>query len=58
MNARDFAGPGEKKEMEDALTAQREESKKELAAATNSAAARKRGYADQLAALAQVMGGE
>ena len=58
MNARDFAGPGEKKELEDALAAQREESKKELAAATNSAAARERGYADQLAALAQAMGGE
>ena len=58
MNARDFAGPGEKKELEDALAAQREESKKELAAATDSAAAREREYADQLAALAQVMGGE
>ena len=58
MNARNFAGSGEKKELEDALVAQREESKKELAAATNSAAARERGYADQLAALAQVMGGE
>ena len=53
-----FAGPGEKKELEDALAAQCAESKKELAAATNSAAARERGYADQLAALAQAMGGE
>ena len=53
-----FAKPGEKKELEDTLAAQREESKKELAAAANSAAARERGYADQLAALAQAMGGE
>ena len=58
MNARDFAGPGEKKELEDALAAQREESKKELAAATNSAATRERGYADQLVVLAQAKGGE
>ena len=50
--------PGEKKELEDTLAAQREESKKELDAAMNSAATRERGYADQLAALAQAMGGE
>ena len=55
---RDFAGPGEKKELEEALAAQRAESKKELDAAMNSAATRERGYADQLAALAQAMGGE
>jgi hypothetical protein len=53
-----FAEPGEKKELDDALAAQREESKKELAAAIDSAAARERGYADQLAALAQAMGGK
>jgi len=53
-----FAEPGEKKELEDTLAAQREESKKEMAAAANSAAARERGYADQLAALAQAMGGK
>ena len=51
-----LAEPGEKKELEDALAAQLEESKKELAAATNSAAERERGYADQLSALAQAMG--
>ena len=50
--------PGEKKELEDTLAAHREESKKELATAANSAAARERGYADQLAALAQAMGGK
>ena len=47
-----------KKELEEALAAQRAESKKELDAATDSATARERGYADQLAALAQVVGGE
>ena len=54
----DFAESGEKKELENALAAHREESKKELDAAANSTAARKRGYADQLAALAQAMGGK
>ena len=38
--------PGEKKELEDTLAAQREESKKELDTAMNSAATRERGYAD------------
>ena len=46
------------KELEEALAAQRAESKKELDAATNSAAARERGYAEQLAELTQVVGGE
>ena len=58
MNCTRFAASGEKKELEDALAAQRAESKKELDAATSSAAARERGYSDQLAVLAQVMGGE
>jgi len=60
-----FATSGEKtaaesrvKELEEALAAQRAESKKELDAATKSAAMRERGYAEQLAELAQVMGGE
>jgi len=44
--------------LDDALAAQRKESEKELAAAIDSAAARERGYADQLAALAQAMGGK
>jgi len=44
--------------LEEALAVQREESKKELAPAANSAAARERGYANQPAALAQAMGGE
>ena len=47
-----------KKELEEALAAQRAESKKELDAATDSATARERRYADQLAALAQAVGGE
>jgi hypothetical protein len=55
---RDFAVSGEKKELEDALAAQRAESKKELDTASSSAAARERGYADQLVALAQAMGGK
>ena len=57
MNCTRFAASGEKKELEDALAAQRAESK-ELDDASSSAAAHERGYADQLAALAQAMGGE
>ena len=60
-----FATSGEKtaaeshiKELEEALATQLAESKKELDAATNSATTRERGYAEQLAKLAQVMGGE
>jgi hypothetical protein len=53
-----YAASGEKKELETALAAQRSESKKELEAASRSAAAREREYAGQLAALAQSIGGE
>ena len=65
INCMRFATSGEKtsaesraKELEEALVTQRAESKKELDAATNSATARERGYAEQLAEFAQVMGGE
>ena len=58
LNCLCYAVSGEKKELEDALAAHREESKKELDAASRSAAARERGYANQLAALVQAMGGE
>ena len=53
-----YATPGEKKELEEALAVQRAESEKELNAATNSAAARERVYAERLSGLAQVMGGK
>ena len=52
------AETGEKKELENTLAAQREESKKQLDAATASAAAREREYANQLIALVQAMGGK
>jgi hypothetical protein len=58
LNSLFYAASGEKKDLEDALAAQRSESKKELEAASHSAAARERGYATQLAALAQAVGGE
>ena len=53
-----YAASGEKKELEEALAAQCAESKKELEAASSSAAARERGYANQLATLARAMSGE
>jgi len=53
-----YAASGEKKELEDALATQRAESKKELDAASSSAATRERECANQLAALALAMGGE
>ena len=58
LNCLYYASSGEKKELEDALAAQHSESKKELEAASHSAAAREQGYATQLAALAQAIGGE
>jgi hypothetical protein len=58
LNFVHYAASGEKKELEVALAAQRSESKKELEAASHSAAARERGYANQLVALAQAIGGE
>ena len=59
-----FATSGEKtaaesrvKELEEALATQCAESKKELDAATNSAAARERVFAERLAVLVQDVGG-
>ena len=46
------------KELEEALAAQRDESKKAADAAKDAAAARERGYAEQLASIAQNVRGE
>ena len=46
------------KELEEALAAERTESKKAADAAKDSTAARERGYAEQLASIAQAMRGE
>ena len=45
------------KELEDALAKQRDESKKTLDAAKDTAAVRERGFAERLAGLARDMGG-